>query len=383
MLSIFYRPDLSNQTLPEITLSMELLQDSSDAETTRPVLLPEQSTSQKRQSSRAPKRRLNIESAASGTPAIKRLKNPEVLKAPFFKIVKVQYGKSKMIKKMIVFSRDNPELCYEYSLGTSAKREYYYCRRCTLQGKYVQLRLFKDTANGDYVKLSTTLHRCKPQIYDSSNYSETNFNVSTSQPDDDVPPEVDEESEKTLLNNMAAAEVPVTQTIPENAEKLIDYKFDTFSKSDSSKTKYLTIIAPNNKDVCYTFYYENSKHVYQCIECRKLSKHVCVKLYQNEANELFFEYGNNEHVCFPRSVAITVEAANFEIKKDLNGNFKNLTVFTSGNRELCYRYHWNKGNYFRCSGCYKYKSCIAARLYEKETGEYYVKMDNHICEPII
>ena len=389
LLFFYYRPDISlntsNQALTKITISMELLQNSSEAEeATMPVLVPEPSISQKRQLSRASKRRFSIESAESGASAVKKRKNDgdgEVLKAPFFKLVEVQ-GFRKMVKNMIVFTRDDPKLCYEYSLRDSTQQTYY-CQRCQQQGVHVRLRLFKNTPNGGCVKLSPASHLCEPQIYDPSKYVEISLNVSTSQLVAPAPSEVDEDGQITLSNNMAAiAEVPVTKAIPENAEKLTDFQFDTFTTSDGSKIKHLTIINPEKKDVCYNFYYHASNHVYQCIECHRLSKYVYIKLYRNEANELFFEYGNNGHVCFPQPVPLTIEAANFKIKKDANVQFKNLTIFTSDSREFCYHYFWNIGNRFRCRRCLKQKSCVVAKLYQKETGEYYVKMNHHICEPI-
>ena len=310
-----------------------------------PNLVHGQSISQNSHLSRPPKRKLTVASAGFGTPAINRRKNDdivEVLKAPFCKIVNVQYG-FKMIKKVIVFTRDDPKLCYEYSLYTSVNQTYC-CQRCKLQGIRVKLQLFENTADGDYVKLSSTSHRCEPQIYDPSKYAEI-----------------------------------VNKTIP---KKLTNYEFNTFTKADGSKIRNLTIIDFKNKNVCYTLNYDTTKRLYRCYKCKMLSKNVSVKLYRNEANELCFKYGKNGHVCLPQTVAITIDAANFEIVKGANGKFKNLTIFTSGSRELCYRYHWTNGNYFRCNGCLKLKSQVPAKLFEKQNGEYYVKMNQHKCEPI-
>ena len=271
------------------------------------------------------------------------------MKAPFFKVLKIQIKTAALdglVTKVIVFTRDDSKLCYEYALSSSAKREYF-CEQCKQFYVHVKLQLIEDTANGDYVKLSNTPHRCEPQIYDPSKYVDS-----------------------------------FTKTIPESAEKLNNYHFDTFTNSDGSKMKYLTIIDPDNNDVCYNFHYHTSNHVYQCVECMKLSKYVTVKPYQNEANELLFENGKNGHVCVPQPVATTIDKANFKIKKAANGKFKRLTIFTSGSREFCYRYFWTNRNYFRCKRCFKQKSIVGAKLYEKENGKYYVKMDNHVCDPV-
>ena len=108
-----------------------------------------------------------------GFPAIKKHSDCdiEILKPPNFKVVKVQNSSGGMIEKVIVFLRDDPNRYYEYTICNSVNQTFY-CYRCKPKCKNVKLQLFRDAKQGDFIKLSTTPHRCEPQIYDPSKFIE-------------------------------------------------------------------------------------------------------------------------------------------------------------------------------------------------------------------
>ena len=174
-----------------------------------------------------------------------------------------------------------------------------------------------------------------------------------------------------------------SEAVPKDAKKLTHYKIDKFKRQDGSKSEHITIFDPENKELCYVYYYE-SKNLYKCLACQKFKHSVFIKLHRSGTNEIFVQYSPREHRCVPQPEALILDSADFKIKKDQCGKIQEMVVFERENREFCYRFYLvGKGHCFRCRGCHSEKKNVRARLYEKENGELYIKVEDHVCTPTL
>uniref|UniRef100_A0AC35GH13 Uncharacterized protein n=1 Tax=Panagrolaimus sp. PS1159 TaxID=55785 RepID=A0AC35GH13_9BILA len=142
----------------------------------------------------------------------------------------------------------------------------------------------------------------------------------------------------------------------------------------------LIIFVPENKSLCYRYYFDSYTKHYICNNCREKFKiKVTAKLYDDgEDGQKYLKLGSLEHRCKP----IEYKAERKIIKKPDYIVFdpSNIIVFPSSNREECYHYSAKK---LYCNPCRRMNKEVKVLLFNDENGEECLKLgkNEHVCEP--
>uniref|UniRef100_A0AC34F2E3 Uncharacterized protein n=1 Tax=Panagrolaimus sp. ES5 TaxID=591445 RepID=A0AC34F2E3_9BILA len=172
------------------------------------------------------------------------------------------------------------------------------------------------------------------------------------------------------------------QIIPPSNFKLLKY-----IKNDILRMK-LSIFPSSNKIQCYEYYWFKREKYFICCGCAVKGKHSTrAKIIKKNGKDVV-QLNGNEHVCEIREYKKIIEKFNFELFSFSYGilrrNIKRLILFLDSSRDECYEYEWHyqsKGYY--CSGCFRKKNSVSAKLYQREDGTEFVMLNSklHVCEP--
>ena len=256
-----------------------------------------------------------------------------------FKLLE-RHAVGKMRLRLAVFCfEDDDQLCYEYS---KIGKNVYRCVKCVNKKVCVRAKLISNGAE-TFVKMSTVKHICEPEPYQ---------------------------------------EPHARQIHPPN------FKIDCIKNPDGHVTKELTVFDPHDSSRSFVYFFISIQSVFECSDCKKMNKVVTAKLHQNETDGTsYLELSKTKHICESKPNRKILKDDDFQLQRDADGKFINLFVFHPEIGGSCYSFFPIKQNRFRCRGCFtQSKKCShEAKLFQHDSGEYYIKMGNfqHICEPII
>uniref|UniRef100_A0AC34G109 Uncharacterized protein n=1 Tax=Panagrolaimus sp. ES5 TaxID=591445 RepID=A0AC34G109_9BILA len=228
-----------------------------------------------------------------------------IIKAPYFKLIFFKYRGAKR-RRLIVFSDDQQKLCHIYLWKKD--EDAYYCRNCKLQRKRVMAKICQNSMGEDYVKLDSNLHICELQEFNPEEY--------------------------------------LSHTVQSTDFRVFNYTHRGITKST------LVIFDPSNKNLCYEFFWDNRRKLYECSGCH-MSKGISAVIRQDEKGEDYVEMDKIDHIY---------------IKK-----------------KYCYKFaYFNKYNFFGCVKCQQVGHALFAHLLTDKNGNQYISMKNkpHLCKPI-
>uniref|UniRef100_A0A914QYN3 Uncharacterized protein n=1 Tax=Panagrolaimus davidi TaxID=227884 RepID=A0A914QYN3_9BILA len=142
----------------------------------------------------------------------------------------------------------------------------------------------------------------------------------------------------------------------------------------------LIIFLPENKSLCYRYYFDSYTKNYICNNCREKFKiKVTAKLYDDgEDGQKYLKLGSLEHRCKP--VEYEAERKIFKKPDYIVFDPSNIIVFPSSNREECYHYTAKK---LYCNPCRRMNKDVTVLLFNDENGEECLKFgkNEHVCKP--
>uniref|UniRef100_A0A914QKB9 Uncharacterized protein n=1 Tax=Panagrolaimus davidi TaxID=227884 RepID=A0A914QKB9_9BILA len=265
----------------------------------------------------------------------------KIIKYPTFKLVNSQ---PKIFRKLIIFTSDNLQQCYEY--GWSNMKNMFVCSGCRNKRKRNSAIIDYDKNGNAYVKMEKATHVCKILKYIPENYSEISV--------------------------------------------LKKPNYEIF-ENPGGKRRMLFIFNSTDKNLCYEYSYDSRFKKFLCKGCipKRCLAILCHEGTENECIEL----ENNEHICEKRKYEPEkysqyhdfILSENFEISTKLkNGEEKKcLIIFDKTNKNLCYTYYYSaKANIYVCNGCAAKNHRTFAKPFKNAEGEEYIRLSNveHVCE---
>uniref|UniRef100_A0AC34FJJ4 Uncharacterized protein n=1 Tax=Panagrolaimus sp. ES5 TaxID=591445 RepID=A0AC34FJJ4_9BILA len=270
--------------------------------------------------------------------------------------------------KPIIYDLNDKNLCYVFSMKSSHfnHRHIFICDGCESADSPATLN-FKKDSNGEYQVLwKSSIHSCEPK--------------------------------------------PFTNNIQEKV--LMSEKFKFFTENDSPDVfKLLTFPYDDENIKCHIYKYSNVLQVFLCIKCLEFNHMVFADVFINLWGEEYIVESNPaKHICQPYiysdldsnnfvfhfssrsdSKRFTqklwdennlILAENFEFQRNRLGTLNAfIIVFTSKERDLCYKYFFEKTSLQHlCQQCK-----VSAKIFMDENGKYFVKLSSakHRCQPVI
>ena len=266
-----------------------------------------------------------------------------ILKASDFEWQSLLWGPPK--SKLVIFASKNKDFCYEFS----RYHQSWYCRGCKKQNAYVGVKIVKNEAGEDCVKVINENHVCDPVAYT---------------------PEVQ-------YHNLMASD------------------FELRSNKNGVPNKSLVIFSKDDRSQYYKFQVNGT--VFVCISCRKSGKHLSAKLMKNENGQEYIKMMDREHICQPRlllqpknykppkkapSETEVFYSPDFELSANRNGVPNSLlTIYASEDRKTCWNFYLKEKSY-RCIECSKLNTCTTAWLRKKSDKQFIEIRTSHVCKPM-
>uniref|UniRef100_A0AC34GVI0 Uncharacterized protein n=1 Tax=Panagrolaimus sp. ES5 TaxID=591445 RepID=A0AC34GVI0_9BILA len=256
---------------------------------------------------------------------------PKIISKPHFLLFSNHNGNS----RLIIFDEKREGFCFVY-LNKSDKAVYF-CTVCDAEKhKYVSAKLIN---GGENVEISPAQHLCESIKFDSEKY-----------------------------------DVPII--ISQNFVLLHDY----FTGESSSK---LTIFDSNDFNFGYNFFYDKTRDLFYCRQCRasKPKKNVFAKLLVDENGKHSVEL-KHQHICEIQNLQEMkriVQSNNFEVE----GNGNKITAKHPIDKKLIYKFEFNQEiNAFQCIQCQsKNGKCLTATICKNNSGKDFLLLnDFHRCK---
>uniref|UniRef100_A0AC34FJE9 Uncharacterized protein n=1 Tax=Panagrolaimus sp. ES5 TaxID=591445 RepID=A0AC34FJE9_9BILA len=244
-------------------------------------------------------------------------------------------------------------------------------------------KVCKNSKGEDYVKLDSNLHICELQEFNPEEY--------------------------------------LSHTVESTDFRIFNYTHRGISKST------LIIFDPSNKNLCYEFFWDNRRKLYECsgchmskgisaviadktfcyeytwveerrsytcYRCQKLNRYVHARILKNKDGIEYVELSRNEHKCELQKFVPEqkwdekiVKASNFKIEEDrtkIGTIVKRLIIFDSNDATLCHIYnHTKRRDQFYCTACKFRNKYVTAKLHHSDEPEKsYVELNSieHVCE---
>uniref|UniRef100_A0A914QHI0 Uncharacterized protein n=1 Tax=Panagrolaimus davidi TaxID=227884 RepID=A0A914QHI0_9BILA len=254
--------------------------------------------------------------------------------------VKVKCG---IQRRLIIFTTAEKEMCYEYT----CKNQIYCCFECRKQHKRITaITGYDDKKDEEYVKLINKEHFCEPIPYHPEKYTEI-----------------------------------ITLKKP-------GYKF--FDNCSTLTRRILYIFHPNNRNLCYKYYWRTLTGKFYCHGCHVKKKDTTAEIFNENKENEFIRLLHTDHICEyinfePEkytSFYNFVTKPDFEIQTKIGNGNKKLIIFDKNDRSLCYIYYDCK-KCFKCVKCHEKNKTVFAKLCQNSEGEEYIILSNapHVCTP--
>uniref|UniRef100_A0AC35FPK9 Uncharacterized protein n=1 Tax=Panagrolaimus sp. PS1159 TaxID=55785 RepID=A0AC35FPK9_9BILA len=175
-------------------------------------------------------------------------------------------------------------------------------------------------------------------------------------------------------------------------KKIKKHDYELVKGLINGEKKTRLIIFESDRKFCYEYFWNTTDSSFYCCGCTSLRERKVRAIVHNANTKNEYVEFNPDHVCQAREYANLkifskqqiVRAPDFEVQTiRKNGNErKNLIIFDTTNRTLCYKYSVSKMPTFVCQKCAYQGHRVCAYLRVDENGTEYVVLgiEGHICD---
>ena len=249
--------------------------------------------------------------------------------------------------KLVIFTSEAKSLCYEFSRNNNI----WYCRCCRKQNALTRVKIVKNEAGEECVKIINENHVCDPVQYT---------------------PEV-------------------------QYRNYLSTEFELRPNRNGVPNKSLVIFSNDDRSQCFNFKLNGHGFLFVCNGCTKFKKNLSAKLMKDGNGQDYIKMMDQKHVCQPKmykpyeprepcepykaqSETEIIDSPNFELHPNKNGIPNGfLIIYASEDRKTCWKFSL-RGKSYRCLDCNKIKSTYAW-LRNEGNQQYVEAQTSHVCEP--